>query len=92
MNKLLQRNLQLARENLDAVDAFVLEFRWAAIWTRPLAGTTAFVKFIDREGRPVNDVVFRQRLMKQVGVMLAPGSQCFGNGIDFQGYVRIGYV
>ncbi|OJJ80128.1 putative aminotransferase [Aspergillus glaucus CBS 516.65] len=92
VDNLLQRNLQLANQNLEAVDAFASEFTWAVSWTRPLAGTTAFVKFVNRDGRPINDVVFCQRLQEQFGVMLVPGSQCFGGGIDFRGYVRIGYV
>jgi hypothetical protein len=24
--------------------------------------------------------------------MLVPGSQCFGGGVDFHGFVRVGYV
>lgn len=92
VDNLLQRNLQLANQNVEAVDAFASEFTWAVSWIRPLAGTTAFVKFVNRDGRPINDVVFCQRLQEQFGVMLVPGSQCFGGGIDFRGYVRIGYV
>ena len=92
MDNLIQRNLQLANQNLEAVDAFASEFTWAVSWTCPLAGTTAFVKFVNRDGRPINDVVSCQRLQGQFRVMLVPGSQCFGGGIDFRGYVRIGYV
>ncbi|BCR86008.1 uncharacterized protein ACHE_21466A [Aspergillus chevalieri] len=77
---------------MDAIDAFASEFKWAVSWTRPLAGTTAFVKFVNRDGRPINDVVFCQRLQEQVEVMLVPGSGWFGGGINFRGYVRIGYV
>lgn len=92
VNNLLKRNVQLARQNMDAIDAFASEFKWAVSWTRPLAGTTAFVKFVNRDGRPINDVVFCQRLQEQVEVMLVPGSGWFGGGINFRGYVRIGYV
>ncbi|KAJ6092170.1 hypothetical protein N7467_004139 [Penicillium canescens] len=92
VENLLQRNLQLARQNLDALESFVNEFSWAVKWTRPQAGTTAFIKFVDREGRAIDDVVLCQRLQETTGVMLVPGSQCFGGGVDFHGFVRVGYV
>ncbi|OGE51149.1 hypothetical protein PENARI_c014G03979 [Penicillium arizonense] len=92
VENLLQRNLQLARQNLDALESFVHEFSWAVKWTRPQAGTTAFIKFVDREGRAIDDVVLCQRLQETTGVMLVPGSQCFGGGVDFHGFVRVGYV
>jgi aspartate/methionine/tyrosine aminotransferase len=92
VENLLQRNIQLARQNLDALESFVKEFNWAVNWTRPKAGTTAFLKFVDREGRAINDVVFCQRLQETTGVMLVPGSRCFGGGDDFHGFVRLGYV
>ncbi|KAJ5205494.1 Pyridoxal phosphate-dependent transferase major region subdomain 2 [Penicillium cf. griseofulvum] len=92
VKNLLQRNLRLARQNLDVLEAFIEEHSWAIKWTKPKAGTTAFIKFGDREGRAIDDVVFCQRLQKMTGVMLVPGSQCFGDGVDFRGYVRLGYV
>ena len=92
VHNLLERNIQLARQNLAALDTFIEEFEWAIQWMRPQAGTTAFIKFVNREGEPIDDVVLCQRLQKQTGVMLVPGSQCFGGGVDFKGYVRMGYV
>ncbi|KAF7589800.1 hypothetical protein BBP40_003862 [Aspergillus hancockii] len=92
VNNLLERNTQLARKNLAALDTFIKEFDWAVKWTRPQAGTTALIKFVNREGNALDDVVFCQQLQKKTGVMLVPGSQCFGGGADFKGYVRIGYV
>ncbi|KAJ6076733.1 hypothetical protein N7499_008714 [Penicillium canescens] len=92
VENLLHRNLQLARQNLDALESFVNEFSWAVKWTRPQAGTTAFIKFVDREGRAIDDVVLCQRLQETTGVMLVPGSQSFGGGVDFHGFVRVGYV
>ncbi|THX77029.1 putative aminotransferase [Aureobasidium pullulans] len=89
---LMQRNIQLARENLALVNAFVEKFSWACQWTRPKAGTTAFIKFFGRNGRPIRDVEFCERLIAKTGAMLVPGSRCFGGDIDFQGYVRLGYV
>lgn len=92
VENLLQRNLSLSRQNLDVLGAFIEEYNWAMKWTEPKAGTTAFIKFVDRQGRAIDDVVFCQRLQEMTGVMLVPGSQCFGGGVDFRGYVRLGYV
>ncbi len=89
---LLQRNIDLARRNLAEVDSFVREFWWAVKWTRPGSGTTAFMQFVDRAGRPIDDVDFCKGLQAKTGVMLVPGSQCFGGGSDFKGFVRMGYV
>lgn len=77
-------------------------------WAKPTAGTTAFVRFFDRRrvagagsaglgsadsrGQPVDDVAFCKELLDKTKVMFVPGSLCFGEGKDFQGYVRIGYV
>ncbi|KAB8075357.1 pyridoxal phosphate-dependent transferase [Aspergillus leporis] len=92
VNNLLERNIQLARQNLATLDTFIKDFEWAIEWTRPQAGTTAFIKFVNREGKAIDDVVFCQQLQKRTGVMFVPGSQCFGGGTDFKGYVRVGYV
>lgn len=92
VENLLQRNLHLSRQNLDVLDAFVEEFSGAMKWTKPKAGTTAFIKFVDREGKAIDDVVLCKRLQEITGTMLVPGSQCFGGGVDFHGYVRLGYV
>lgn len=88
---LLARNVALARANLALLAAFVAEHGDAVRWARPVAGTTAFVKFV-RAGRAVDDVAFCERLLAKEGVLFAPGSSCFGGGEVFRGYVRIGYV
>ncbi|KAJ6142079.1 hypothetical protein N7497_011178 [Penicillium chrysogenum] len=89
---LISRNLRLSRQNLEVLETFIEEHNWAMKWTKPKAGTTAFIKFVDKEGKAIDDVVFCQRLQEMTGVMLVPGSQCFGGGLDFRGYVRLGYV
>ena len=89
---LLARNLALARTNLALVDAFIAAHPTACEWVRPQAGTTGFVRFRGRDGSPVDDVVFCADLLASTKVMLVPGSKCFGNGKDFRGYVRFGYV
>ena len=97
---LLSRNLDLARRNLALLDAFVTAHAKNCAWAgdvRPRAGTTAFLRFVDRDARPVDDVAFCTDLLGSAKVLLVPGSRCFGNGngnggADFAGYVRFGYV
>lgn len=89
---LLQRNLTLSRENADTIDAFIKEFGDVVSWVRPRAGTTGFLKFVDQQGRPVDDMAFCKQLLDKTGTMLVPGSECFGERSDFKGYVRLGYV
>jgi len=87
---LLHRNIQLAKVNLEILEKFVENHRWACEWIKPVAGTTAFIKF-SQMGSEINDVAFCEALMKQTGVMLVPGSRCFGDGVDFKGFVRFGF-
>jgi aspartate/methionine/tyrosine aminotransferase len=91
IHALLARNIKLARTNLALLEAFIDEHRWSCSWVKPVAGTTAMVKFA-KMGKPVDDEVFCEKLHKKTGVMFCPGSKCFGGGIDFKGHVRIGYV
>lgn len=92
LHEILGRNIRLAKENLGLLTRFVEEHRECE-WVRPVAGTTAFVRFV-REGRPVDDVVFCERVQEETGVMLLPGSRGFGDeeGDRFKGFVRFGYV
>ncbi|KAL9611471.1 MAG: hypothetical protein Q9167_003869 [Letrouitia subvulpina] len=96
---LLGRNIELAKTNLAILEDFLEECRAKKIceWTKPVAGTTAFVKFV-KERKPVDDVQLCRSLHEKKGVLWVPGSECFGNGEDwrgaerdFKGYVRIGY-
>jgi aspartate/methionine/tyrosine aminotransferase len=91
IHNLLKRNIELARTNLSILEKFIEGHRWACEWVKPRAGTTAFIRFT-KMGKPINDVAFCEMLQERTGVMLVPGSLCFGNGEEFQGYVRIGYV
>ena len=91
MHALLARNIQLAKTNLEILSKFIEQHSSLCKWTKPVAGTTAFVKFL-RDGRPVDDERFCLTLQQRTGVMLAPGKKCFGEGVDFKGYVRIGFV
>lgn len=87
---LLSRNLKLAKTNLGLLEQFVDNHRWACEWVKPVAGTTAFVKF-SKMGTAVDDVAFCEKLLEVDGVMFCPGCRCFGDGKDFKGYVRIGF-
>lgn len=91
IHNLLHRNIDLAKTNLALLEKFVESHRWACDWTKPRAGTTAFVRFA-KMGRPVDDVAFCKLLNDNAGVLFVPGSLCFGRDGDFKGYVRIGYV
>lgn len=85
---LLARNVQLAKANLALLEKFVLKNEDECTWVKPLAGTTAFIKF-HRDGKPVDDVDFCKKLLDKSGVMFTPGT-CFGQ--EYKGYVRIGFV
>ncbi|KAH7127013.1 pyridoxal phosphate-dependent transferase [Dendryphion nanum] len=89
VHALLSRNIKLAKTNIELMERFVLKNDDACEWVKPLAGTTAFVRF-HREGQPVDSVDFCEKLLEQTGVLFVPGSECFG--AEFKGYVRIGYV
>ncbi|EMD65542.1 hypothetical protein COCSADRAFT_35583 [Bipolaris sorokiniana ND90Pr] len=86
---LLARNIQLAKTNLALLEKFVIKNEDECEWVKPVAGTTAFIKF-HREGKPVDSVDFCKKLLEATGVMFVPGSTCFGD--EFKGYVRIGFV
>ncbi|EAU35508.1 conserved hypothetical protein [Aspergillus terreus NIH2624] len=91
IHPLLGRNIALAKKNVEILEKFIEAHRWACSWVKPRAGTTAFVRF-SKMGKPVDDVVFCQSVLEKTGVMLVPGSLCFGEGEEFRGYVRVGFV
>jgi aspartate/methionine/tyrosine aminotransferase len=91
VHALIGRNIGLAKRNLDLLERFVIKHDDICTWMKPLAGTTAFVQF-HRERHPVDDIVLCKRLVEETGVLWVPGGHCFGNGRDFAGYVRIGFV
>jgi aspartate/methionine/tyrosine aminotransferase len=91
LRSLLARNMALARENAELLAKFVENHSSVCSWVRPTAGTTAFIKF-KSGGHPVDDIQFSIDVLNKTKAFLVPGSKCFGNGEDFKGYVRIGYV
>ncbi|RYC56944.1 hypothetical protein CHU98_g9263 [Xylaria longipes] len=89
---LLGRNVELARTNLALLEKFVQEHADVCSWVKPTAGTTAFVRFSHKNGKPVDDEAFCKDVLDETKVLFVPGSRCFGQGYDFHGFVRIGYV
>ncbi|RAK96781.1 putative aminotransferase, partial [Aspergillus ibericus CBS 121593] len=73
VSNLLERNLSLARGNLEILSAFVEKFSWAVKWNKPVSGTTAFLKFVNRSGKALNDEVFCKMVMEKTGVLVVPG-------------------
>lgn len=98
IHALLGRNIQLARTNVELLEQFVDKHRRNVEWVKPKAGTTAWIQFLYK-GEPVDDVAFCKDVLSKTRVMIVPGSLCFGNGTrtqgdgeDYRGFVRIGYV
>ena len=89
IHALLGRNIALAKTNLQLLERFVVKHDEYCSWTKPVAGTTAFIKF-EREGKAVDSVALCKSLYEKTGVMLLPGDRGFGE--EFKGYVRFGYV
>ncbi|KAL6901034.1 pyridoxal phosphate-dependent transferase [Trichoderma evansii] len=88
---ILRRHLEYAQQNLNLLEAFVTKNSDMCTWTRPTAGATAFVKYHTVSGDAIDDVQFCQDLLKGYGVLLSPGSTCFGEETpaSWQGYTRM---
>jgi aspartate/methionine/tyrosine aminotransferase len=89
IHALLARNIQFCKTNVEAWQNFIDEHNWACSWVRPVAGTTAMVKF-HKMGKPVDDVKLAIALQEKAGVCVIPAGKCFGHGKDFKGFVRVG--
>lgn len=87
---LLARNINLAKTNIQLLERFVIKHDDVISWTKPIAGTTAFLRF-HRDGKPVDDLLLCKRLVEETGVLWCPGRHCFGREKDFAGYVRVGF-
>lgn len=88
---LLERNLMLARRNLELLAGFVEKYAGAVDWVRPTAGTMALLRF-SKGGVPVEEDGFCRAVLDEVDVLFVPARRCFGRGEDFAGAVRVGYV
>jgi aspartate/methionine/tyrosine aminotransferase len=87
---LIKRNLTLAKTNLEILSSFVDKYSGVLSWVKPTAGTTAFIQFSSK-AKPVDDVELAKALAGYKA-MVVPGNLCFGLGVDFPGYLRVGYV
>jgi aspartate/methionine/tyrosine aminotransferase len=88
IHQLLSRNIQLAKTNLPILEKFVIKHDDICEWVKPVAGTTAFIRF-HRDGKAVDSEVLCKRLGEEANVVIVPGT--YGFGEEFKGYVRIGY-
>lgn len=89
IHALLGRNIQLAKTNLELLDKWILKHEEYCSYVKPVAGTTAFVKF-QRDGKAVNSKALCEAVQEKTGVLILPGDEGFGE--EFKGYVRFGYV
>ena len=89
IHAILARNIASCQTNIESWQNFIDEHTWACSWVKPVAGTTAMVKF-HKMGKPVDDEQFCLQLQDKAGVCVVPGSKCFGDGTNFRGHVRIG--
>ncbi|KIW07375.1 uncharacterized protein PV09_02220 [Verruconis gallopava] len=89
IHNLLSRNITLAKANLEILERFVIKHDDICEWVKPVAGTTAFLKF-HRDGKPVDSTEMCKRIGKECSVVFVPGAYGFGD--EFKGYVRVGYV
>ncbi len=81
-DRLLARSHSITRDNLATLAAWV-DAEPLISWVKPLAGTTALLKY----DLPVSSRDFCISLLKETGVMFTPGS-----ALDMEGYVRIGFA
>jgi aspartate/methionine/tyrosine aminotransferase len=87
---LIEKNCTLAKQNLNLVQSFIDENRSVCEWARPVGGPIGFIRFT-RYGKPVDDLELCSRLLERKGILLVPGRKCFGDGVNFSGYVRLGF-
>lgn len=80
--KIVLRNVDIILRNLDLLDRFFARFKTRFAWQRPAAGPVAFPRWLE-------DSVdaFCERLVRQTGVLLAPGT-LFEN---YDNHFRIGF-
>ncbi|CZR64666.1 probable aspartate/tyrosine/aromatic aminotransferase [Phialocephala subalpina] len=87
---LIEMNCTLAQRNLSLVQSFIDENSSVCEWVKPVGGPLGFIRFT-RSGKPVDDLELCTRLLERRGVLLVPGRKCFGDGVNFSGYVRLGF-
>lgn len=88
---LMKRNLALCKDSISQLDDFVKRNSNVCRWVRSDDADIAFIQMLGRDGEPVDDVRFAEKLIDEESISIIPGSHCFGEGCadDFRGYVRI---
>ncbi|CRG90944.1 aminotransferase, putative [Talaromyces islandicus] len=82
---ILQQSLAQAKTNIQLLDQFVQRNAANVAWMKPAAGATAFIQFRKGDKQPVDATDFCNKLKAHTGVLLAPGSLCFGDGPERSG-------
>ena len=88
VHNLLSRNISLARTNLALLERWIIKHDDIVEWVKPVAGTTAFLKF-HREGKVVDSEEMCRRIGKECSAVFVPGK--YGFGSEFEGFVRLGF-
>lgn len=81
---ILQRSYDICRRNMKLIEDFIEESQGAALWVKPIGGSTCFIKFANPELDTFN---MASDLAENHGVLLVPG-ETFANK---KGFVRIGF-
>jgi len=89
VGRILEHNRQLANTNLAMLEAFIERNSDTCDWVRPVGCTTAFIR-VRKNGVPVDSGKFSSLLLEKKGVLVAPGSNCFGE--EFKGFFRMGFA
>lgn len=90
IHALLARNIRLCQANLDLLEAFINEHSWACSWVKPLAGTTALLKF-HKMGKPIDSEAFCDALLLHSGLLIGPAATYHGEAVDLRGYVSVAF-
>jgi aspartate/methionine/tyrosine aminotransferase len=80
--KILERNLNIIKENLPLYDRFFETYSDIFSWHKPNAGPVAMVKM----NFDTDDMAFASKVLKEQSVLVLPGGV-----YDFGGYFRIGF-
>jgi aspartate/methionine/tyrosine aminotransferase len=89
--KLLERNLAICQRCIKQLDDFVGAHKGRVDWVRPAGAGTAFIRLLDKDGKPVDDAVVGEKLVNEYGVSPLPGEVTFGDGEDpeLRGFFRV---
>lgn len=80
--KILVRNHELCKKNLDRIEEFIAQSSGAFLWLRPQGGSTCFVRL----NKNVSTMAMAVELAEKHGVLVVPG-EVFGK----PGWLRIGF-